>query len=248
MRLTKSKILKYSIAMLSFLALVTAIFVTYHDLNSYQSGDLIKSHAASSMTNTPTHHQPMQASEAAAPSASEKSEKLVTDLKQENADLSKKIETIQSNIKALQAASSTQNSQSQPQTAGEPTQDPVAESPEAEEERVNAELIAQMGLLDDTLKTEAPDPEWSTEATSALKAKASQNQDIQVDVLDVTCRTSLCRMEIAFQPGEHENNFRYLQELVPWSGEMFFQVDDVNTGEAVIYIARENHSLPRISE
>jgi len=55
-------------------------------------------------------------------------------------------------------------------------------------------------------------------------------------------------MEIAFQPGEHENNFRHLQELVPWSGEMFFQVDDINAGEAVIYIARENHSLPRISE
>jgi hypothetical protein len=248
MRLIKPKTLKYAIAMLSFLSLAAAIFISYHDLVSYQPANLALTPAGNTVADNPAQHQHESASADGTASAADMSEKQTIDLKQQQADLSKKIETIQSNIKALQAASSTQNSSPPAQEEVEPAPDPVPESPEAEEESVNAELIAQMGLLDDTLETEAPDPEWSTEATSALKAKASQNQDIQVNVLDVTCRSSLCRMEIAFQPGEHENSFRHLQELVPWSGEMFFQVDDVNNGEAVIYIARENHSLPKISE
>jgi hypothetical protein len=189
------------------------------------------------------HPQPVPAP----PAQGEKDQQEIARLKQEQAGLRKRLDQLQQNVKAFQAGSPSQDSADSGQNALKPASDPVAESPEAQEERVNAGLMAQTALLEGTLESEAPDPGWSSEAASALKEKARQHPDIHVEILDVTCRSSLCRMEIAFQPGEHENSLLYLPELVPWSGEMFFRVEDVGTGEAVVFIARENHSLPRIA-
>ena len=39
-----------------------------------------------------------------------------------------------------------------------------------------------------------------------------------------------------------------LPEIMPWNSEMLFHVEDIDSGTAVMYIAREDHPLPRLTD
>ncbi len=243
MRTTKPTIRKLTLVLLSFLILSAAVVVGYNKYSPRRSdlNNAIESHVDGDVAKNSPPHQPLPTTPITSPSVAENGKNAMAELKQEQAKLSKEFDKLQSNLQELKDQSMLSSDvDSDPDTA--------TESPEAEEERINTELSAQLYLLDETLEREPVDSEWSSKAAIALQASANQNRDTSIELIDVNCASSLCRMMISFTPGEHENSFRHLQGLLPWSGEMFFQVEDVNVGEAVAYIGRENYPLPRVSD
>lgn len=124
----------------------------------------------------------------------------------------------------------------------------VPESPEAEEERMLAQIREQVHMLDTTLYAEVVDRKWAEPATIALREALEKELADTIDVLEADCRSTMCRLSLAVDPASLEESFRKLQEVIPWNGESFFQMDDVDSGEAVLYIAREDLSLPRATQ
>jgi hypothetical protein len=241
MRNTKPTIRKFTLVLLSLLIVSAAAVVAYNiysprqnDLNNSVESDVNSNDAK----NSPPH-QPLPTTPMPPPSVVENGKIEIAKLKQEQAKLLKEFDKLQSNLQELQDKSMLSSD-----VGSDP--DNATESPEAEEERINTELIAQLNLLDETLERETVDSEWSSEAAIALQASANQDRETSMEVIDVNCASSLCRMMITFTPGEHDNSFRHIQDILPWSGEMFFQVEDVSVGEAVVYIGRENYPLPRV--
>jgi hypothetical protein len=240
MRFTKPTILKYTLSLIGFIVLTAAMVAAYISLISPRQDDLVESPTNTSSVDTSTQMQPLSTAPPQFLSDTEKNNDELARLQNEQAKLSKEFDKLQSHLKELQDKPSTD--------IEPPNQDFTDENHEAEEERLNAELVAQMDLLDHTLEGEALDYEWSNEAITALQVSTTQYQDTLIEMIDVDCGSTLCRVMINFTPGEHENSLRHFQNALPWEGEMFFEVQDINIGEAVIYVSRENHSLPRISE
>jgi hypothetical protein len=240
MRLTKPTILKYTLSLIGFIVLTAAMVVAYIGLISPPQDDLVESQANTPIVDTSTQLQPVSSAPPQPLTGIEKNNNEVAKLQQEQEKLSKEFDKLQSHLlKELQ---------DKPSVEIGPNEDIIDESPEAEEERLITELVAHKDLLDHTLEGEAWDYEWSNEAITALQVSKTQYQDTSIEMIDVDCGSTLCRVMLNFTPGEHENSIRHFQNALPWAGEMFFQVEDINTGEAVIYISRENHSLPKISE
>lgn len=121
-------------------------------------------------------------------------------------------------------------------------------SPEAEEERALAQLRAQVETLGTALHAEFVDGDWAKPAMIALSEAFEAETAEGIEMLEVDCRGSMCRVALAFDPALAEESFRKIQASVPWEGEVFFHIEDVDSGEAVVYIAREDQRLPRAAE
>jgi hypothetical protein len=69
-----------------------------------------------------------------------------------------------------------------------------------------------------------------------------------VHLVQVDCRTSLCRLELALadasSPGE---NLEQLLHYARWEGAGFAQIDETS-GTAVVYLSREGYALPQARE
>ncbi len=131
------------------------------------------------------------------------------------------------------------------QPLADPEESEIDESPEAQEERMVARIREQVELLETMLGRELVDKEWAKPAMIALRDAFETETAEGIDLLEADCRGSMCRIRLAFDPSRAEESFGRLQAIVPWGGEAFFQIDDVGAGEAVLYLAREGHQLPR---
>lgn len=167
--------------------------------------------------------------------------------KQNQSALSEKIESLQSQIDALAATS-----QSTPDRTHVQDDEGSAVSEtdiETQEEENLSEIYEQIDLFENTITSEPGDAQWSDEAMSSIRESMSNSQDeLHMQLLEVDCRSTLCRMSFSLDSKSPENGFRHLQDNIPWDGEMFFQVDDMESGEAIVYIARKDHQLPRIQQ
>lgn len=98
----------------------------------------------------------------------------------------------------------------------------------------------------ETIQSEPVDVEWSDSATKALYNSVQKNATGSVEIINVDCRSTLCRVEFFLNTPFKEEGFKELEKISPpWNGEGFFEFDE-NSGLAVMYIAREGHSLPRL--
>lgn len=131
------------------------------------------------------------------------------------------------------------------QPAAGPDESRIEESPEAQEERVSAQIREQIEFLETSLGRELADKEWAKPAMIALGDAFETEAAEGIDLLEADCRSSMCRIRLAFDPSIAEESFGRLQSIVPWSSEGFFHIDDVDSGEAVLYLSREDHQLPR---
>ena len=120
------------------------------------------------------------------------------------------------------------------------------DSLEAAEEEAVIQIQEQVELMNATLDVEDADPEWAEAAVTDLFDAFRADSTGIVELVDAECRSTFCRFELVFDYEEPEESFRHLQGLIPWDGEAFFQVEDIATGEAVVFLAREEFSLPRI--
>ena len=120
-------------------------------------------------------------------------------------------------------------------------------TPEEQREHAKARTQAEIGLMEATLRAEKPDPEWASTAQLALNTKLQEEAIPGVQLLKAECRTTLCRMEMSLDRSTAQESFRNLFDLVPWSGQSLIQLD-TETGVAVMYLAREEHTLPQLTE
>ena len=129
--------------------------------------------------------------------------------------------------------------------AGGSEGDPLAFTPEEEHERADAQAQAQIEVLEGTVRAEQPDPQWAPTAQAALYQAFQGEATKGLQLVDAKCGATLCRVDLASNgAGSPEASFRNLVHLAPWPGQGFFRIDG-ESGEAVVYLAREGHALPQ---
>jgi hypothetical protein len=118
-------------------------------------------------------------------------------------------------------------------------------TPEEEVAQVEAQTQAQVELLAGAVLAEPSDPEWAQTVQQALE-QALQREDMRdLYLVSADCRTTLCRLELSLHgTTAPEEGFRRLTHFAPWPGQGFFRFDP-ESGEAVVYLAREGHALPQ---
>lgn len=120
-------------------------------------------------------------------------------------------------------------------------------TPEEEGQREAARTQAEIGLLEGTLRAEKPDPAWASTAQLALSETFQREAIPGARLVGAECRTTLCRMDLSLDGSTPEDSFRHMTYLAPWSGQSLVQID-TEAGVAVMYLAREEHALPQLTE
>lgn len=189
--------------------------------------------------------QKMEQDIAGQTSAAEAVKAKIKGLAQNHSNLSRNIDYLQSKIDDLEARVLNQNTSSENQGADDNANSET--DIETEEEKNLTRLYEQMDLFENTLAVEPKDSEWSDNAIDSLSQAISSLQDeIDIELTDIDCRTTMCRVDFFLNSQMLEDGFTQFQDIVPWNGEMFMQVDDISSGETIIYIAREDQQLPRL--
>ena len=164
---------------------------------------------------------------------------------EEQAQLSAKVAKLESALAKVQAGQTQMNDSDDSMNADGDT---LFQTPEEHEEQVELELQAQIDLFQEALKAETEDTEWSSSAVTALYDSVQEIESEGVAIIEADCKSSFCRVHLTLGPGSAEQSLKELENFVPWNGEAFFLVDDLDAGEATVYIAREDHTLPRLYE
>jgi hypothetical protein len=116
-------------------------------------------------------------------------------------------------------------------------------TPEEELEREAAQTQAQIEFLDRSLFAERIDPAWADSARRALDEALQDEKMRGLTLVSQECRTTLCRLELHLDSSlSPAQAFHNLAQHSQWWGAGFVRIDEA--GSAVVYLAREGHSLP----
>jgi hypothetical protein len=121
---------------------------------------------------------------------------------------------------------------------------------EEEMQRADEQIEEQTAAIERAVAGQALDPSWAPAAEASIRSVLQQSEFEGVKLLDARCRTSVCRIEIAGEPGmengSFDERFRKLLIRTPWQGQGFGQVHDPfgASPTAVLFLAREGESLP----
>jgi hypothetical protein len=137
--------------------------------------------------------------------------------------------------------------------AAEPVQADTANlpaaTPEEEVKRADAQVQAQVDLIEDTLFAEASDPTWTDAAEQSLQDVFQLEEGTGFHLVHTECRTTLCRLELSLDGSlSPEESFHHLVHLMPWPGQSFVHFEDGESATAVVYLTREGHALPQAAE
>ena len=120
---------------------------------------------------------------------------------------------------------------------------------EAADTRADRRLAEQKYIMAAVLAVEGGDPDWSAAAQQRLYESFSLGKDPGVHVVDVTCRSSLCGAEFAFEGTvPDEGTYHTMLDRVPWSGQRYVEMSTDADGPYIfMYIAREGNHLPELT-
>jgi hypothetical protein len=124
----------------------------------------------------------------------------------------------------------------------------------AETEELEA-LEAQERRVKQAFETEKEDREWSQRAvtlwTQLFQKEGPEEKLEGIRLRNIECRTTLCRVEItstdpAQDAAVFEQNVDRVMYFLPWQGSGFGKIEtpDGQAPLAVIYMAREGHTVP----
>jgi len=164
------------------------------------------------------------------------------EIEKEQSDISRKIVSLESEMSALKEEIQSREDEADNMAFENKG---LEERLMEEEEKTMEEIRADMALMENTLYTESEDKEWSDSALKTLNNTFLQDDSQSFTISNVECRSTLCRVDLQCSSAPPEESFRRLQELPLWNGEVFFHMDDINSGEAIMYISREGYSLPQ---
>lgn len=115
---------------------------------------------------------------------------------------------------------------------------------EEDQAAVEAEMQAYLQALDKKARLEKLDGAWANAAEKKIKDTVFANKVPGLNLVGAKCRSSMCRIELvrdASMPAEQ--GMRALRLLSPWNAPSSAYVAD--SGEVVVYLAREGHELPQ---
>jgi hypothetical protein len=120
------------------------------------------------------------------------------------------------------------------------------------EQQAETQLRAQEAMIEETIRREPADPAWAPAAQAAFATLFQSKEVKALKLVDLQCRTTLCRIEVAAdEAGAEGTSFdQSLRKLVlhaPWQGEGFGHVapPDSLSPTAVFFLAREGRALPQ---
>ena len=169
------------------------------------------------------------------------------------AELKREVEALRSQVKQVgdqQAAQGTDAVQAGQQgavlsPAAEHEAETVAMSPEEERQQIEEQSLAQVDLIEAAVLTEEVDEEWGPQAQQTLGDLFENEEMTGMYLLGADCRTSMCRMEVAFdETVSPEKGLGTLADNAPWQGEGFVRIGLGDDPSVVVYLAREGQSLP----
>jgi hypothetical protein len=182
-------------------------------------------------------------------------ESTIADLKVEKSstdytELNSKIKEMESTIADLRAEKS---SADYAYRYSDVSRDDVEYTSELEEEKekeedIVAEYRARTDVIEQTLYSEYVDPEWADWAVNEIYESMLDTDAEDIEILTADCGSTLCRVELALNPETVEDSLAKLQTSIPWGGAVIIKMENISSGEAVAYIARKDHTLPRVSE
>ncbi len=125
----------------------------------------------------------------------------------------------------------------------------AALSPEEIEEQIEAAVTAEIEVLDSALAGQAVDLQWAATAQKALDEAWEEAEVGDTAQMNAECRTTLCRIEVNLdESSSSSQNVDRLLTVLSFAlpGEGFFRINPNIDGSptAVMYIAREEHTLP----
>lgn len=104
----------------------------------------------------------------------------------------------------------------------------------------------QTDLYVEQFQQELTDPSWSISTEQKTLDSLSQVSDkLQVDSL--TCKISICQLDIARAPGISNNDaLNAFETSIDWDGEMTLHYDP-ETGKGIVYMGRPGYNLPSLT-
>jgi hypothetical protein len=139
----------------------------------------------------------------------------------------------------------TSTARTQAETDEPPEQEAIDESARRELEAAAPE--ADAARLDAVLDAEAIDSAWADTAHRQLKQSLS-NAVAGVHVDEVSCRATVCRVELSYDNEERAQllDLEQIAESLPWESQgAAMKLTGANGRQyAVVYVSREGHPLP----
>ena len=122
-------------------------------------------------------------------------------------------------------------------------------TPEEADARAEQRFTERKYVMAAVLEAEDRDPHWSAAAQQGLYESFGLEGAPGIRVVDVTCRSSLCGAEFAFDGSvPHQAAYRNMLDSVPWSGQRYVEMSmDADDPYIFMYIAREGHHLPELT-
>lgn len=112
--------------------------------------------------------------------------------------------------------------------------------------QMDAEIDAQLELLDSTILSEKVDPNWAPSASQSLEdiLQSEAMQGFWIEAVE--CRSTLCQVKFSMDESEGiQESLQNLMGLSSWEGPGFIKIDE-DSGKAEIYLAREGYDLPKL--
>lgn len=127
------------------------------------------------------------------------------------------------------------------ETAGSPEQ--------VTAERGKALMRAHADLIENTIKSEPGDLEWTNSVRTTLEEMFLSEKFADIQVLGTECGSTLCRIRFYLDDrGSTQDGIQRLARIAPTmpaSAESWIRTENTETGEAVMYLARQGHPMPR---
>ena len=126
---------------------------------------------------------------------------------------------------------------------------PVSATSEDEVAQADAQVQTQIDLIEETMRAEASDLQWTDAAELSLQSVFQREESTGFHLVQAACRATLCRLELSLDGSvSPEESLRYLVHLMPWQGQAFVRSEDGEDAAVVMYLAREGHALPQTLE
>ncbi|MEE9397883.1 MAG: hypothetical protein V3V31_12810 [Methylococcales bacterium] len=112
--------------------------------------------------------------------------------------------------------------------------------------------MQRIALLEENVRSEPVDNNWTPQAEDAIHRALSDAELGGTAIINVDCRSTLCRMEIAHDNSQallafQDTFFSQVSGLLP--GVLMDHIERENgTTETVVYLARESYALPSLEE
>jgi hypothetical protein len=133
------------------------------------------------------------------------------------------------------------------ETVASQTTEPSLTKEEAAKQR-EALVKSHKNLLENNLRQEQKDAKWAESAQTKLSSTYSAADAKGVHFLASDCRSTMCKVDIALDSPSKANEIelrKLMNGRAPWRGQRFMQMDK-QTGNVVMYMMREKHSLPNL--